>query len=143
MACLAGCMVKQLIRLPSFLSGSWPAHRQRRLWQILALVLLVAGCAGALNKSEDFDRHRYSQLVQPFDRPGSIYFDVIFSAAYPVDDPVADARRTAWLAGWLAQKRLCAGGHEVVIRRPFDYLEDNPAGFQQRWEIRCLAIPGK
>ncbi len=136
-------MVKQLIRLPSFLSGSRPAHRKRHPGQILALALLVVGCASALDKSEDFDRHRYSQLVQPFDRPGSIYFDVIFSAAYPVDDPLADARRTAWLAGWLTQRRLCAAGHEVVIRRPFDYLEDNPAGFQQRWEIRCLAIPGK
>ena len=139
---LTGSTAKRLIRLPPFRMGSLPAHRGRPPWQILALALLLAGCAGALDKSEDFDRHRFSQLVQPLGRPGSIFFDVIFSAAYPVNDPVADARRTAWLGGWLAQKRLCAGGYEVVIRRPFDYLEDNPAGFQQRWEIRCRAVPG-
>ena len=104
--------------------------------------MLAAGCTGTLDKSDDFDRHRYSQLVQPFDRRGQIYFDVLFSSAYPVDDPAADVKRTAWLGAWLAQKRLCIGGHEVAIRRPFDYLEDNPAGFQQRWEIRCLAVPG-
>lgn len=105
--------------------------------QILALAVLVAGCTGALDKSEDFDRHRYSQLVQPYDRPDQIYFDVIFSADFPADDTAADAARMAWLQDWLGQRHLCAAGHEVAIRRPFNYLESNPAGYQQRWEIRC------
>jgi hypothetical protein len=133
-----------MIRLSCFQIVSPPVHRQGSIciWRIFALAMLAAGCTGTLSKSDDFDRHRYSQLVQPFDRRGQIYFDVIFSAAYPADDPVADAKRMAWLAGWLAQKQLCAGGHEVAIRRPFDYLEDNPAGFAQRWEIRCPAVPG-
>ena len=132
-ASLTWSRVRQLIRLLSFQIVS-PS-------QTLALALLVAGCAGTLEKSADFDRHRYSQLVQPFDRGGQIYFDVIFNAAYPADNPVADATRTAWLGAWLAQKRLCAGGHEVTTRRPFEYLEDNPAGFKQRWEIRCQTVP--
>jgi hypothetical protein len=108
---------------------------------VLALVmaLVLAGCAGALDKSVDFDRHRYSQLVQPFDRPNEIYFDVIFAADFPADDPAADQSRAAWLDGWLKQRRLCPAGYEVLNRRPFDYLEDNPAGYQQRWEIRCVA----
>lgn len=127
--------VRQLIRLSSF--------QVVVIWQVLALAVLAAGCTGSMDKSEDFDRHRYSQLVQPFDRRGQIYFDVTFSAAYPADDPVADAKRRAWLGAWLAQKRLCSGGYEVTTRRPFDYLEDNPAGFQQRWEIRCQTVPGK
>ena len=134
-ASLGGSRVRQLIRLSSFQIVS--------ILHTFALALLVAGCASTLEKSADFDRHRYSQLVQPFDRRGQIYFDVVFNAAYPADDPVADAKRTAWLGAWLAQKRLCAGGHAVTTRRPFEYLEDNPAGFQQRWEIRCQTVPGR
>jgi hypothetical protein len=112
---------------------------------MLILAVLVAGCASvdkALDKSEDFDRHRYSQLVQPFEHRERIYFDVVFTADFPEDDPAADAARMAWLKGWLKQRHLCAAGHEVAIRRPFDFFEDNPAGYQQRWEIRCLAAPG-
>jgi hypothetical protein len=113
---------------------------------MLILAVLVAGCASldkAIDKSQDFDRHRYSRLVQPFDHPDRIYFDVAFSADFPADDPAADAARMAWLEAWLEQRQLCAGGHEVAIRRTFDFLEDNPAGYQQRWEIRCRAAPGK
>ena len=33
--------------------------------------------------------------------------------------------------------------YEVLDRRPFEYLEDNPAGYQQRWEVRCLAPAGR
>lgn len=114
--------------------------------QIIAVVaplaIMVAGCAAnVMDKSADFDRHRYSQLTQPFDRPGKIFFDVIFSPDYPADDPAAEAARMAWLKGWLDQRRLCGAGHEVAERRPFDYLEDNPAGYQQRWEIRCVLPP--
>lgn len=109
--------------------------------QILVMAVLLAGCAGALDKSVDFDRHRYSQLVQPFDRPDKVYFDVIFGVAFPVDDPVADQSRVVWLEAWLKQRRLCPAGYKVIERRPFEYLEDNPAGYQQRWDIRCLAAP--
>ncbi|MEO8443458.1 MAG: hypothetical protein ABI567_00435 [Gammaproteobacteria bacterium] len=101
------------------------------------LATFLAGCTAALDKSEDFDRHRYSRLLQPFDKPATIYFDVTFSADYPADDPAADAVRMAWLQGWLTQRRLCPAGFEVPVRRAFDYLEDNPAGYQQRWEVRC------
>lgn len=111
--------------------------------QILVAALLVAGCAAnVLDKSADFDRHRYSQLVQPIGQPGTVYFDMVVNPDYPADDPAADAVRMTWLKAWLAQRRLCAAGHEVGVRRPFDYLEDNPAGFQQRWEIRCIAAAG-
>ena len=106
---------------------------------LMVMVLVLAGCASALDKSADFDRHRYSQLMQPFDRPDKIYFDVIFGPDFPADDPTADRSRAAWLEAWLEQRRLCPAGYEVLDRRPFDYLEDNPAGYQQRWEIRCLS----
>jgi hypothetical protein len=106
---------------------------------LLVMVVLLGACAAdAIHRSKDFDRHRYSRLVQPHDRPGEIYFDVTFTADYPADDPAADNTRLAWLQGWMDQRRLCPAGHEVARRRPFDYLEDNPAGYQERWEVRCL-----
>lgn len=111
---------------------------------IMAPLVLLAGCAAdVLDKSADFDRHRNSRVVQPFDKPDKIYFDVRFSPEYPADDPAADEARMIWLEGWLKQRQLCAAGHEVASRRSFDYLEDNPAGYQQRWEIRCLAPAGR
>lgn len=106
---------------------------------LIALLALLAGCAAdVLDKSADFDRHRFSRIVQPFDKPDKIYFDVLFAPDFPADDPVAEATRMKWLQAWLEQRRLCPSGHEVASRRPFEYLEDNPAGYQQRWEIRCL-----
>jgi len=108
-----------------------------------ALVLLAACAADVLDKSADFDRHRNSRIVQPFDKPDKVYFDVRFSPEYPADDPAAEEARMLWLQGWLEQRRLCTSGHEVASRRPFDYLEDNPAGYQERWEIRCITPTDK
>ena len=106
---------------------------------VISSFVSLAGCAAdVLDKSADFDRHRYSRIVQPFDKPDKIYFDVLFGPEYPQDDPAAEDARMLWLQSWLEQRRLCASGHEVSARRPFDYLEDNPAGYQQRWEIRCV-----
>ena len=42
---------------------------------------LVSACGG-LEKSADYDRHRYSQLTTARDRPDVIYFDVLFPAAH-------------------------------------------------------------
>ena len=61
--------------------------------QVLALAVLLAGCTETLSKSADFDRHRYSELVQPRDHPDRIYFDVIFSSDFPADEPAADKAR--------------------------------------------------
>jgi hypothetical protein len=104
---------------------------------LLALALAAAGCAGTGAKTTDFDRHRYSQLAQPEGPAGPVFFDVTFSADYPRDDPQAEAARLAWLAGWLKLRRLCPAGFDVASRRPFDYLEDNPARHDERWEVAC------
>jgi hypothetical protein len=98
--------------------------------------MLLAAC-GNLDKSADFDRHRFSQLTAPASRPGIFYFDLGFPPEFPADDPVADAARMRWLSDWLAQRQLCPDGFEVLKRRAFDYLEDNPRGYQQRWEVTC------
>ena len=113
----------------------WSLLRFGLVFAIAASLLLTA-CSG-IDKSADFDRHRYSQLTTPRDRPGVAYFDVIFPPEYPADDPVAEAARLSWLKVWLAQRSLCPGGFEVAQRRPFDYLEDNPRGYQQRWDVAC------
>ena len=106
----------------------------------LALCGLLAGaCTSNVHHSPDFERHRHSQLVQPVARPDVIFFDVVFSSTYPAGDPAADAVRESWLDAWLRQRRLCGSGHEVAVRRPFDYLEDNPGRYQERWEVRCRA----
>ncbi len=121
------------------------ARRCLRVAALLGSVVigLSAGCTAALDRSADFDRHRYSQLVQPFNKAGTIYFDVRFAADFPARDPAGDAARDVWLKDWLAQRRLCPDGYDVVERRPFDYLEDNPAGYDERWEIRCrVPVPG-
>ena len=131
-----------MVRLRRHWNNACPAGhgpRETIVRHILVMAVFLAGCAAALDKSADFDRHRYSQLVQPFDRPNEIYFDVIFGADFPADDPAADQSRAAWLDVWMKQRHLCPAGYEVLNRRPFEYLEDNPAGYQQRWEIRCLA----
>lgn len=109
---------------------------------MLVLTVLLAGCATALDKSADFDRHRYSRLLQPFDKPGTIFFDVSFSADYPAGNPAAEAVRMEWVRGWLGQRQLCPAGFDVPVRRAFDYLEDNPAGYEERWEVRCRAAAG-
>ena len=50
----------------------------------MAPLVLLAGCAAdVLDKSADFDRHRNSRIVQPFDKPDKIYFDVCFSRGVP------------------------------------------------------------
>lgn len=116
--------------------------RSRAPWAAAALLLgvvQVSGCMDALEKSEDFDRHRFSGLTLPVGSPGTIYFDVKFNADFPQDSAAAEEARMRWLAGWLKQRGLCPAGFQVTDRRPFDYLEDNPRGYQQRWVVVCKA----
>jgi hypothetical protein len=126
-------------------SPSGPVPRRRL--NVLAMLVVTSalfGCTDVIEKSEDFDRHRFSGLTMPYDRPGTIYFDVKFNVDFPADSPEAEAVRMRWLAGWLKQRGLCPAGFDVTKRRPFDYLEDNPRGYQERWEVTCRApLPEK
>jgi hypothetical protein len=105
----------------------------------LGLAAGLAGCSSSAQKNADFDRHRFSQLVQPYGQPERLFFDVRYPPEYPQDDLAAEEARFRWLATWLTLRKMCPAGHDVVRRRPFDYLEDNPAGFTERWEIACRA----
>lgn len=104
------------------------------------LILLVASCA-SMHESKDFERHRNSQLEVPYDRDDVFYFDVSFTAQYPDDDEAAEVIRLEWLDQWLAQRSLCPEGFEVVTRRPFEFLEDNPARHDVRYEVKCKSSP--
>lgn len=109
---------------------------------ILILSALILWSCASIHDSPDFERHRYSQVVEPYDRNDVLYFDVMFSAQFPDDDAAAEATRMEWLEGWLEQRKLCGeSGYEIVLRRPFEMMEDNPARYDIRYEFKCESPP--
>ncbi len=110
-------------------------------WAIVLLAMMLVGCIG-MHESPDFERHRFSQLSEPFERKDILYFDVMFGPNFPDDDAVAEAKRMEWLASWLEQRKMCLAGHEIHQRRPFGMLEHNPARYDLRYEVKCKAQPG-
>jgi hypothetical protein len=108
---------------------------------IAALLGLCAGCA-TMNDTSDFDRHRYSQLVMPYDRPDLLFFDVTLTPGWPDDDDAAEQQRMRWLAGWLRTRGACPDGFEILERRPFGFLEDNPRRHDLRYVLRCKPAAG-
>ena len=110
-------------------------------WFVMGVTVLLAGCAG-LHESPDYIRHRYSQLVEPYERNDVVFFDARFDANYPDSDPGAEALRLQWLSEWLDLRNMCPGGHEVVTRRAFEMLEYNPGNYDVRYEVRCKVNPG-
>ncbi len=111
---------------------------RRRPFVLAAFVLLVGlSACSSMHKSEDFERHRNSQIVLPHDRNDVFYFDVSFSPTMPDDDSSAEARRMAWLDAWVAVRKLCPSGYVIRDRREFGFLEDNPARRDVRYEVSC------
>jgi hypothetical protein len=117
-----------------------PAEKVLSISRSLPLIvigLVLSSCA-SIHESADFERHRYSQVTEPYDRNDVLYFDVTFSAQFPDDDPEAEAIRMKWLDAWLEQRKLCGGnGYEIVTRRPFDTMEYNAAHHDVRYEFKC------
>lgn len=103
---------------------------------VLISSLLGVACAN-IYESKDFERHRNSQLLLPYDRDDVFYFDATFTPQFPDEDEAAEAIRMEWLAGWLDQRSLCPDGFEIVSRRPFEFLESNPARHDIRYEVKC------
>ncbi len=94
-----------------------------------------------MHESPDFQRHRLSQVVVPYDKNDLIYFDVTITPEYPDDDAAAEETRMKWLGQWLDTRGMCPSGFEIVERRPFEFLEDNPARHDLRYEVRCRTEP--
>jgi len=107
-----------------------------RAWAVAVLVTGLVACA-SVHESPDFERHRYSQLTEPFERNDVVYFDVTFGPNFPDGDPAAEAKRMEWLSAWLDQRKMCLNGYEILQRRPFDTLENNPARHDIRYEVKC------
>jgi hypothetical protein len=102
----------------------------------LGIGLCLTGCTAFVDPT-DFNRHRYSDITIPRDRIDLFYFDVTTVAEFPADDPQAEAERLKWLSGWMRQRQMCPSGHEVLKKRPFEFIEDNPAHRDVRYEVRC------
>jgi len=100
---------------------------------------VLPGCE-SIHKSKDFERHRYSQLSEPFDRNDIIYFDVKFDANYPDENPAAEKIRMEWLQAWLDQRKMCGDGYVIDKRRAFDMMENNPARYDVRYEVKCKVV---
>lgn len=103
---------------------------------VCGILAALAGCE-SMHKSKDFERHRYSQLSEPYERNDVIYFDVKFDANYPDEDPGAEQIRMEWLQAWLDQRQMCGDGYVIDKRRPFDMMENNPARYDMRYEVKC------
>lgn len=105
----------------------------------LLLTLLLAGCGGmrSIHDSPDFYRHSYSQLSKPLEGGDFYWFDVKLTPEYPADSEAAEAVRMGWLSAWLETRKTCVNGYEIVEKRPFDFLEHNPAQYDLRYKVRC------
>ncbi len=112
-----------------------------RLWAMVLLGILLAACTN-IHESPGYERHRYSQLSEPFERNDVLYFDVMFDPNFPDGDSAAEAKRMEWLSGWLAQRKMCPDGYEILKRRPFEMLEHNPARYDIRYEVQCKILSG-
>ena len=104
------------------------------------LFLLVGGCA-TMHESQDFARHTMSQLSSPLDQGDYFWFDVKTTPELPEKSAAAEARRMEWLAAWLETRKLCGAGYEIIERRPFEFLEHNPARYDLRYKVQCEVPP--
>lgn len=101
------------------------------------MILAVLASCTAIPPSTDYDRHRLSEITLPHERGEVFYFDAAVDSAFPADDAAAESARMRWLDEWLKLRRMCPDGHEVLERRSFGFLEDNPARRDLRYEVRC------
>ena len=102
----------------------------------LFLITLLAGCAG-MHESKDYKRHTLSQLAPPLEGGDYYWFDVSLTPELPEESETAEALRMEWLAAWLETKKVCRNGYTIVERRPFEFLEHNPANYDLRYKVRC------
>lgn len=115
--------------------------------RLMLTVIVLAAAAGGqscsnvdMHESKDFQRHTLSQLSAPLEGGDFYWFDVKLTAEMPADNEVAEARRLGWLASWMAARSACGEAYEVLERRPFDFLEHNPARFDLRYKVRCAPV---
>ena len=113
----------------------------RQLACVCLTALLVAACGPSIHDSKDFARHSLSQLSAPRDGGDFVRFDVKLTPEYPDKNELAEQKRMEWLEDWLAVRKLCANGYEILERREFDFLEHNPAQYDLRYKVQCKVAP--
>lgn len=104
---------------------------------LIALALLIAGCE-RMHDNRDFERHANSRISNPIGGGDYVWFDVKLTPSLPLENELAEQQRLIWLQSWLKGRHLCPAGHEVVERRPFEFLEHNPEHMDLRYKVRCL-----
>lgn len=115
----------------------WNSWRRFFSAALFAAALIAGGCT-AFDTPDTYNRHRLSDVTLPRDGGTDIFFfDVTISAEFPDNNATAEAERMKWLDAWMVQKHMCPTGHEIIEKRTFDYLEDNPARRDLRYEARC------
>jgi hypothetical protein len=117
---------------------------QARCLSMVAAVLLaatLAGCALEEKSRADFERHNQSILRDSYSDPGVLVFEAKAGSAMPADSTSAEATRMQWLDAWLAQRRLCPAGHEIISRQVIAPGEPNFHDMNLRYLVRCSEPP--
>lgn len=109
---------------------------------IAFVLMLLSGCE-EMHQSVDYDRHSSSNLRTSPASPGVLLFEARVTASAPEETAQGEAVRMQWLEGWLAQRRLCPGGYEILERRKFTVQDANPYRFDLRYELRCVPVAGQ
>jgi hypothetical protein len=120
-----------------------PRVRRLTLPAILLLASILAGCAMEQQSRADFERHNQSLLRDSYSEPGSLVFEAKAGAAFPADSQSAEATRMQWLESWLAQRKLCPSGYEILSREPIAAGEPNFHDMDLRYRLRCADAPAE
>ena len=117
-------------------------NKLNRAWSVFVAlgltVLLLSGCQSSMHDSADYNRHTYSRITNPLDGGAYLWIDVKTTASMPEDDEQVIAQHKVWLEAWLLQRKLCLHGYEILEKRPFEFLEHNPARLDVRYKVSCL-----
>lgn len=111
-----------------------------KVFYVFVAALLLAGCSTDLHNSPDYYRHSLSQLSEPLGGGDYLWFDVMLTPEYPDNNEAAEAARMQWLTDWLATRKICVNGYTIIERRPFDYMENNPARYDLRYKVQCAVV---
>ncbi|NND54102.1 MAG: hypothetical protein HKN56_03925 [Gammaproteobacteria bacterium] len=96
-----------------------------------------------MHNNEDHQRHSMSRISQPLNGGDFLWFDVKVTPQLPLDNEAAEQQRQIWLQSWLVRRNMCPDGYEIVERRPFEFLEHNPARLDIRYKVKCIVVaPG-
>ena len=112
-----------------------------RICILVIVVLALAACSTSIHDSKAYYRHSLSQLSTPPGGGDYVWFDVKLTPEYPESNEIAEQKRMEWLQEWLEVRKLCANGYEVLERRPFEFLEHNPANYDLRYKVQCVVGP--